>query len=121
MKKYDHRVIEKKWQAAWGSAGMYCAEENSSKPKKYILDMFPYPSADGLHFGHVENYTATCIYSRYMRAKGFNVLHPIGWDAFGLPSENYAIKTGTHPDISTHQNIKNFIVQAAHGKLIAWK
>lgn len=109
--KYDHKSIEKKWQAEWGSAGMYQADNNSDKPKKYVLDMFPYPSGDGLHLGHVENYTATCIYSRYLRMKGFNVMHPIGWDAFGLPSENYAIKTGIHPDKSTHQNIKNFIGQ----------
>ena len=109
--KYDHKAIEKKWQSAWESAGMYVADDSSEKPKKYVLDMFPYPSGDGLHLGHVENYTATCIYSRYFRMKGFNVMHPIGWDAFGLPAENYAIKTGTHPDISTHQNIKNFIGQ----------
>lgn len=109
--KYDHKSIEKKWQAEWESAGMYQADNNSDKSKKYVLDMFPYPSGDGLHLGHVENYTATCIYSRYLRMKGFNVMHPIGWDAFGLPSENYAIKTGIHPDKSTHQNIKNFIGQ----------
>lgn len=109
--KYDHKSIEKKWQAEWESAGMYQADNNSDKPKKYVLDMFPYPSGDGLHLGHVENYTATCIYSRYLRMKGFNVMHPIGWDAFGLPSENYAIKTGIHPDKSTHQNISNFIGQ----------
>ncbi|MFA5997717.1 MAG: class I tRNA ligase family protein [Candidatus Paceibacterota bacterium] len=111
MEKYDHKSIEKKWQTAWEQAGMYVADENSTKPKKYVLDMFPYPSGDGLHLGHVENYTATCIYSRYLRMKGFNVMHPIGWDAFGLPAENYAIKTGTHPDVSTHQNIKNFTAQ----------
>lgn len=111
MEKYDHIAIEKKWQAAWEVAGLYRADENSNKSKKYILDMFPYPSGDGLHLGHVENYTATCIYSRYSRARGFNVMHPIGWDAFGLPAENFAIKTGVHPDISTHQNIKNFIAQ----------
>lgn len=110
-KKYDHKEIEKKWQAEWEASGMYQASSNSAKPKKYVLDMFPYPSGDGLHLGHVENYTATCIYSRYLRMGGFNVMHPIGWDAFGLPAENYAIKTGTHPDVSTHQNIKNFIAQ----------
>lgn len=111
MEKYNHKTIEKKWQAIWEASGMYRAEENSPKLKQYILAMFPYPSGDGLHMGHTESYTATCIYSRYLRMKGFNVLHPIGWDAFGLPSENYAIKTGIHPDQSTHQNIKNFIIQ----------
>ncbi len=111
INKYNHKLVEEKWQIIWESAGMYRSEEHSSKPKKYVLGMFPYPSGDGLHLGHVVNYTPVCVYSRYMRAKGFNVMHPIGWDAFGLPSENYAIKTGTHPDISTHQNIKNFIVQ----------
>lgn len=109
--KYDHKKIESKWQAVWEASGLYNADENSTKPKKYVLDMFPYPSGDGLHLGHIENYTATCIYSRYLRMRGFNVMHPIGWDAFGLPAENFAIKTGTHPDISTHQNIKNFIAQ----------
>ena len=104
FKKYDHNEIEKKWQAVWETAGMYRADNESTKPKKYVLDMFPYPSGEGLHLGHVENYTATCIYSRYLRMKGYNVMHPIGWDAFGLPSENYAIKTGIHPDKSTHQN-----------------
>lgn len=111
MKPYNHKEIEAKWQASWEASGMYRADENSQKTKKYVLDMFPYPSGDGLHLGHVEAYTATCIYSRYMRMKGFNVLHPIGWDAFGLPAENYAIKTGTHPDVSTHKNIGNFIKQ----------
>ena len=109
--KYDHLKIEKKWQDEWESAGMYQADNNSDKPKKYVLDMFPYPSGDGLHLGHVENYTATCIYSRYLRMNGFNVMHPIGWDSFGLPSENYAIKTGVPPDKSTHRNINNFIAQ----------
>ncbi|MBI3634421.1 MAG: leucine--tRNA ligase [Candidatus Yonathbacteria bacterium] len=111
MEKYNHKTIEKKWQAIWEAAGMYRALEDSPKPKQYVLDMFPYPSGEGLHLGHTENYTATCIYSRYLRMKRFNVFHPIGWDAFGLPSENYAIKTGVHPDVSTHQNIKNFITQ----------
>ena len=111
MKNYDHQAIEKKWQEVWEKEGIYSAESASDKPKQYILSMFPYPSGDGLHVGHVENYTATCIYARYFRMKGFNVLNPVGWDAFGLPSENYAIKTGVHPDISTHQNIKNFTAQ----------
>ncbi len=111
MRKYDHNKIEKKWQKEWEKKKFYKASDTSSKPKSYILDMFPYPSGDGLHLGHTENYTATDIYARYKRMRGFNVLHPIGWDAFGLPAENYAIKTGVHPDKKTHENIKNFIRQ----------
>lgn len=111
MKKYNHSKIEKKWQKEWEKKKFYKANDTSSKPKCYVLDMFPYPSGDGLHLGHIENYTATDIYARYKRMNGFNVLHPIGWDAFGLPAENFAIKTGVHPDKKTHQNIKNFIRQ----------
>ncbi len=111
MKKYDHNKIEKKWQKEWEKKKFYKASDTSSKPKCYVLDMFPYPSGDGLHLGHIENYTATDIYARYKRMSGFNVLHPIGWDAFGLPAENFAIKTGVHPDKKTHENIKNFIKQ----------
>ncbi len=110
--KYEPKNIEKKWQDRWsGQASLSEAQENSDKPKFYCLDMFPYPSAAGLHVGHVENYTATDIYSRFKRLSGFNVLHPIGWDAFGLPAENFAIKNGTHPNETTHQNIKNFTKQ----------
>lgn len=109
--RYDHNKIEKKWQKEWEKKKFYRASESSKNPKSYVLDMFPYPSGDGLHLGHVENYTATDIYARYKRMNGFNVLHPIGWDAFGLPAENFAIKTGIHPDKKTHQNIKNFIKQ----------
>ena len=81
---------------------------DEKKPKFYALDMFPYPSGEGLHVGHPEGYTASDIVSRYKRMKGFNVLHPIGWDAFGLPAEQYAIKTGTHPKLTTEKNISNF-------------
>jgi leucyl-tRNA synthetase len=108
MKKYDHKAIEGKWQKYWLEKETFRAEVKSSKPKYYVLDMFPYPSGSGLHVGHVEGYTATDIISRYKRQKGFNVLHPMGWDSFGLPAEQYAIRTGTHPAITTQANIDNF-------------
>ncbi|MFA6193723.1 MAG: leucine--tRNA ligase [Parcubacteria group bacterium] len=112
MKKYNPKLIERKWQEYWKkNPKLYAADEKSKKLKFYCLDMFPYPSGDGLHVGHVESYTASDIYSRYQRMIGKNVLHPMGWDAFGLPAENFAIKTGVHPDKSTHQNIKNFTRQ----------
>ena len=108
METYDHQKIEKKWQARWEKTKAFKTDNDSAKSKQYILDMFPYPSGAGLHVGHVEGYTATDIYSRYKRAKGFNVLHPMGWDAFGLPAENYAIKTGTPPQKTTDESIDNF-------------
>jgi leucyl-tRNA synthetase len=106
--KYDHQQIEAKWQKYWRDNKTFKTPNDSPKPKYYVLDMFPYPSGSGLHVGHVEGYTATDILARYKRAKGFNVLHPMGWDSFGLPAEQYAIRTGTHPAISTKQNIDNF-------------
>ena len=105
---YNHQKVEPKWQKKWEELNLFRAEDKSDKEKYYVLDMFPYPSGAGLHVGHPEGYTATDIFSRYKRMKGFNVLHPMGWDAFGLPAENYAIKTGTHPNKSTHDNIKTF-------------
>ena len=108
MDNYNPAKIEPKWQKFWEKKGFYKAEDFSDKPKFYCLDMFPYPSGAGLHVGHPKGYTATDIISRYKRMQGFNVLHPIGWDAFGLPAENYAIKTKAHPDKSTHQNIEHF-------------
>lgn len=106
--KYDHRRIEAKWQKFWQDNQTFRAEIDTSKPKYYVLDMFPYPSGAGLHVGHVTGYTATDILARYKRQKGFNVLHPMGWDSFGLPAEQYAIRTGTHPAVTTQQNIDTY-------------
>lgn len=108
---YDHKTIEKKWQQKWEESGINKTGDEVGKEKYYCLDMFPYPSGAGLHIGHVESYTATDIMSRYQRMNGKNVLHPQGWDAFGLPAENFAIKTGTHPSVTTTDNIKNFTRQ----------
>jgi len=106
---YNFSDIEKKWQKYWEENKTFKTPEDLTNPKKcYILDMFPYPSGAGLHVGHPEGYTATDIYSRYKRMKGFNVLHPMGWDAFGLPAEQYAIQTGTHPSITTKNNCDTF-------------
>ncbi|MEL1230420.1 MAG: leucine--tRNA ligase [Candidatus Neomarinimicrobiota bacterium] len=106
--QYDHLKIEAKWQSHWSKNNTFKAEIDHEKKKVYVLDMFPYPSGSGLHVGHPLGYTATDIYCRYKRLQGFNVLHPMGWDAFGLPAEQYAIKTGTHPKSTTEENIKNF-------------
>ena len=106
--KYNHKKIEAKWQDFWLRNKTFKTVLDTSKPKYYVLDMFPYPSGSGLHVGHPEGYTATDIIARYKRQKGFNVLHPMGWDSFGLPAEQYAIRTGTHPAITTQQNIDNF-------------
>lgn len=114
MSKYPFESIEPKWQKYWEENKTFKASEDESVPKekrRYVLDMFPYPSAAGLHVGHPEGYTATDIYCRYLRMNGFNVLHPMGYDAFGLPAENYAIKTGTHPRETTFANIEHFTKQ----------
>ena len=106
---YNFREIEKKWQKYWEENKTFKTPENTDNPNKYyILDMFPYPSGAGLHVGHPEGYTATDIFSRYKRMTGYNVLHPMGWDAFGLPAEQYAIQTGTHPSITTRNNCDTF-------------
>jgi leucyl-tRNA synthetase len=105
---YDFKSIEAKWQAYWREHEVYRSEVDPSKPKFYVLDMFPYPSGAGLHVGHPKGYIATDVLSRYKRMRGFNVLHPMGWDAFGLPAEQYAIETGTHPRETTQRNIQTF-------------
>ena len=114
MSKYPFSEIEPKWQKFWDEHKTFKVTEDEKYPKEkrmYVLDMFPYPSAAGLHVGHPEGYTATDIYCRYLRMNGYNVLHPMGYDAFGLPAENYAIKTGTHPKITTNENIAHFTKQ----------
>ena len=107
-KDYNFREIERHWQSFWEENHSFRAENGSAKPKYYVLDMFPYPSGAGLHVGHPEGYTATDIVARHRRARGENVLHPIGWDAFGLPAEQHAVKTGTHPAANTQNNVVNF-------------
>jgi len=107
-RKYDHLAIEPKWQQYWDKTKTFKVELDPQKPKYYILDMFPYPSGEGLHVGHPLGYTATDILARYKRMQGFNVLHPMGWDAFGLPAEQYAVETGTHPTDTTKKNVKRF-------------
>lgn len=114
MSGYPFQNIEVKWQKYWEEHKTFRVQEDASFPKekrRYVLDMFPYPSGAGLHVGHPEGYTATDIYCRYLRMNGFNVLHPMGYDSFGLPAENYAIKTGTHPSVTTNANISNFTRQ----------
>src|SRR5436189_4872923 len=112
--EYNFRDIEKKWQTKWKENGVYKVSNPSTdsgqvpKPKCYVLDMFPYPSGTGLHVGHPLGYIASDIYARYKRLKGFNVLHPMGYDSFGLPAEQYALETGQHPAVTTEKNISTF-------------
>lgn len=111
MSKYPFNTIEQKWQNFWEEQKTFSVKEDQSIPEEkrlYVLDMFPYPSGAGLHVGHPEGYTATDIYCRYLKMNGYNVLHPMGFDSFGLPAENYAIQTGTHPRVTTEKNIKHF-------------
>src|SRR6187401_496130 len=105
---YEHRTVEPKWQARWREAGLHRTPSDPARPKFYALDMFPYPSGSGLHVGHCEGYTATDIITRWKRMQGLNVIHPMGWDAFGLPAENYAIKHGIHPAKTTAAAIETF-------------
>ena len=105
---YQFKDIEKKWQEFWAKNQTFKAEKNKEKPKYYVLDMFPYPSGAGLHVGHPLGYIASDIFSRYKRLQGFNVLHPMGYDSFGLPAEQYAIQTGQHPAITTATNINTY-------------
>lgn len=121
MKRYNPAQIEPKWQKYWEENKTYVASDNSAKPKYYALSMFPYPSGIGLHIGHVRNYSITDAAARFMRMQGHEVMQPMGWDAFGLPGENYAIKTGVAPQITTRQNSANFRRQAQHlGLSIDW-
>ena len=106
--KYDHKQIEPVWQKKWEEAGIFHAESNSAKPKYYALIEFPYPSGQGLHVGHPRSYTALDIVARKRRLQGYNVLYPIGWDAFGLPTENFAIKNHVHPREVTNKNVAGF-------------
>lgn len=105
---YDPKTIEPRWQKYWEENHTFRTGEDRSRPKYYVLDMFPYPSGEGLHVGHPEGYTATDVVARYKRMMGFNVLHPMGWDAYGLPAERYAVRTGVHPAVTTRRNIANF-------------
>src|SRR5438045_5669748 len=108
MATYDHATFDRKWQQYWERAHTFATPTDRTRPKYYVLDMFPYPSGDGLHVGHPRGYTATDIVARYRRMRGQHVLHPMGWDAFGLPAENAAIKKGLPPRAVTEQNVKNF-------------
>jgi leucyl-tRNA synthetase len=112
---YDFIEIQNKWQTFWDKNQTFRTpdldEIDTTKPKFYVLDMFPYPSGAGLHVGHPEGYTATDIIARFKRMSGYNVMHPMGWDAFGLPAEQYAIQTGTHPRITTSENVDRFRAQ----------
>ena len=110
MASYPFQEIETKWQKYWKEEGTFrhVSPEISTDPKYYVLDMFPYPSGAGLHVGHPLGYIATDILAKYYKLKGYNVLHPMGFDSFGLPAENYAIETGTHPSITTEKNIQRY-------------
>ena len=105
---YDFPTVEARWRAHWAAIDLYKTGDDPSKPKHYILDFFPYPSGDGLSVGHCRNYVPTCVSSRFLRMNGYNVLHPMGWDAFGLPAENYAILHNVHPAVTTQRQVANY-------------
>ncbi len=109
--KYNYEEIEKKWQQRWDTTNAFAASNDTSLPKYYVLVEFPYPSGEGLHVGHPRSYTALDVVARKRRMQGYNVLYPMGWDAFGLPTENFAIKTGLHPAVVTQKNIDRFRTQ----------
>ena len=106
--RYDFRALENKWRPRWRAADLYRTGDDPAKPNVYILDFFPYPSGDGLSVGHCRNYIPTCVSARYHRMRGYNVLHPMGWDAFGLPAENYAIDHVIHPSETTARFAANY-------------
>src|SRR3989344_5735070 len=108
MREYNHSKIEAKWRKEWEKSGLYITDETTDKPKCYVLDMFPYPSGDGLHVGHPKGYIATDIYSRFKRMNGHAILHPMGWDAFGLPAEQYALKNKVHPRGAGEKNVARY-------------
>lgn len=114
MVPYNHQEIEKKWQEKWSEDGQYLTKENNKKEKCYVLDMFPYPSGEGLHVGHPKGYIATDVYSRFKRMSGFNILHPMGWDAFGLPAEQYALENKVHPRVAVEKNVARFKEQLSN-------
>jgi len=119
--QYNPAAVEKKWRTRWEEQSLHRAEENSNRPKYYCLDMFPYPSGEGLHVGHWRGYTISDVWSRYKVLQGYQVLHPMGWDAFGLPAENDAIQKGIHPEISTKRNIATFKRQLTEiGAMFDW-
>ncbi|HOJ12358.1 MAG TPA: class I tRNA ligase family protein, partial [Clostridiales bacterium] len=121
FKTYDPQIIESKWRKRWEENHAHETGDALVKPKFYCLDMFPYPSGDGLHVGHWRGYVLSDVWSRYKKLQGFNVLHPMGWDAFGLPAENDAIKKGIHPQVSTQRNIGNFKRQLTEmGAMYDW-
>jgi len=106
--EYDFRAIEQRWKTRWKETDAYTVTEDTERPKFYVLDMFPYPSGAGLHVGHPLGYIASDVFARYKRHRGFNVLHPMGYDSFGLPAEQYAIQTGQHPAVTTEANIARY-------------